>query len=93
MSEKSKKKPRRVVEKEVKETGVALDIPREIYEKFLDEIQRGEHKFCTPFMIAQRYGVKISVAKRMLKEASRRGLLVLYSPGRRVPIYIPKTGS
>lgn len=93
MSEKTKKKPRKAEEKEVKETSTLLDMPMDIYEKFINELKKGEFKFCTPFMVAQKYGVKISVAKRMLREAHRRGLLILYSPGRRVPIYVPKTGS
>jgi len=48
-------------------------------------------KYITPFLMYQKYGIKISEAKRMLRKFHEEGILTLYSGGRRVPIYIPKS--
>ncbi|MEM4624184.1 MAG: 30S ribosomal protein S25e, partial [Thermosphaera sp.] len=39
--------------------------------------------------LANQLNIKISVARRILREAERKGILTLYSGGRRTPIYIP----
>jgi len=80
-----KPKTRRKVEKEAVE--LPIDIPVDVYEKFINDIEKSEQKVYTPYTIAQQYSIKISTARKMLREAVKRGVLKLYSGGR-TPIYI-----
>lgn len=89
MSSKKREKPvKKTVEKHL---DLPIDIPRETYEKFVSEVGKGGERYYTPYVLAQRYGLKISVAKKILRTAYKQGLIKLYSSGRRSPIYIPKT--
>lgn len=45
-------------------------------------------KFYTPYMLAQAYNLKIGVARRVLRRGVELGLLKLYSPDRRSPIFV-----
>ena len=40
-------------------------------------------------MLAQEMSIRLSDAKRALREAVKKGILKLYSSGRRTTIYIP----
>ena len=53
------------------------------------EVERGNVKYYTPYTLAQAFNIKISDAKKVLREATRLGILKLYSGGRRAPIYVP----
>ena len=46
-------------------------------------------KYITPYMASEKFGVPISTAKRLLRLLEAEGLIKLYSPGRRSPIYVP----
>ncbi|MEM0002353.1 MAG: 30S ribosomal protein S25e [Desulfurococcus sp.] len=46
-------------------------------------------KYYTPYILAQELNIRVSVARKILREAERRGILKLYSGGRRAPIYVP----
>ncbi|MEM0355579.1 MAG: 30S ribosomal protein S25e [Desulfurococcaceae archaeon] len=88
MSSKRKEKvSKKTVEKQLV---VPIDIPRETYEKFVNEVSKGGDKYYTPYSLAQKYGIKISIAKKILRTAYQQGLIELYSPGRRSPIYVPR---
>lgn len=50
-------------------------------------------KFLTPYMVAEKYGIQLGAAKKILRYLAERGVLKLYSPGRRVPIYVPASKS
>ncbi len=50
-------------------------------------------KFLTPYMVSERYGIQLGAAKKILRHLAERGILKLYSPGRRVPIYVPASRS
>lgn len=49
-------------------------------------------KYVTPYVLSSRLGIKISRAKRVLRELESRGLLVAVDKNSRVPIYAPATG-
>jgi small subunit ribosomal protein S25e len=61
----------------------------ELVKKVESEVSKGGVKYYTPYTLAQALNVKISTAKRVLKEAVKRGILKLYSGGRRSPIFVP----
>lgn len=69
---------------------VAHDVvlPAGLLERARRELARG--KFHTPYRVAQRYNVSISVARRILNILEKEGVLVRYSGTRRTPIYVPK---
>lgn len=60
-----------------------------LVEKVRSEVEKGAVKYYTPYTLAQALGIKISDAKKVLREATRLGILKLYSGGRRSPIYVP----
>ncbi|MFN4046328.1 MAG: hypothetical protein ACK4H7_03200 [Acidilobaceae archaeon] len=68
------------------ETGLAPDL----IEKARREVVK--EKYLTPFRVAQKYGIKVSTARRLLKILAGEGVITLHSSGRRAPIYVPKTG-
>jgi len=47
-------------------------------------------RYITPFKLAQRYGISIGLAKKILKKLEEEGILIRYSGTRRSPIYVPK---
>ena len=48
--------------------------------------------YLTPYLVHSKYGVSMTTARRILRELEKRGVLELYSPGRRSPIYVPASG-
>ena len=54
-------------------------------EAFLEELRK--MKVITPYAIASRYNLRLSVAKHMLRELERRGLLELIAASRYTRIY------
>lgn len=64
-----------------------IDLTPELMKRFERELKRGSFNVLTPYTLAQAYSIRISVAKKLLREAAKRGLVVLYSGGR-TPIYI-----
>jgi len=54
-------------------------------EAFLEELKK--MKVITPYAIASRYNLRLSVAKQMLRELERRGLLELIAASRYTRIY------
>jgi len=67
---------------------IPLDVPRELYDKLVNDVKRGAFKVLTPYSLAKEYNVKVSVARKLLKVAAKAGILKLYSGGRRSPIYV-----
>ena len=63
-------------------------LPEGLLAKARRELARG--RYYTPFKVAQRYGVTITVARKILKILEEEGVLVRYSGTRRSPIYVPK---
>jgi small subunit ribosomal protein S25e len=56
-------------------------------DKILGEIKK--MKAVTPFVIASRFNVRLSVAKDMLDELAQRGVLEYISSGKNLKIYKP----
>ncbi|MEZ0346449.1 MAG: 30S ribosomal protein S25e [Infirmifilum sp.] len=46
-------------------------------------------KYLTPYILASRLGLKLSRAKRVLRDLEARGILVAVDKNSRVPIYAP----
>jgi small subunit ribosomal protein S25e len=63
-------------------------VPKELIERAKRDLRRESH--LTPFRLAQRYDVTISVAKKILKILEEEGLIVRVGGTRRSPIYVPK---
>jgi small subunit ribosomal protein S25e len=61
----------------------------DIVSKIESEVSKGTVKYYTPHTLAQALNIKISAAKRALREATKRGILRLFSGGRRSPIFVP----
>lgn len=53
------------------------------------EVEKGQVKYYTPFTLAQAYDIKVSDAKKVLREGVRLGILKVYSGGRRSVIFVP----
>lgn len=45
--------------------------------------------YVTPFTLSTRLGVKISLAKRLLRTLEKEGKVRLVAPSRRDPLYVP----
>ena len=63
--------------------------PRELIEKVKRDVRRGQFSYLTPYLLSERYTITISTAKKVLKELVAEGVITLYSPGRRSPLYAP----
>lgn len=85
---------------ETKEAGEApkisiasqIDLTPELIKRFERDLKRGAFNVLTPYTLAQTYNIRISVAKKLLREAASKKLLILYSGGR-TPIYIKASTS
>jgi small subunit ribosomal protein S25e len=90
--EKKARKPVKV--EEVKESHlmamVETGLPSDLINKARVELVK--EKFLTPFRVAQRYGVKISTARRLLRILAEEGLLVLVAGNRRSRVYVARKG-
>ncbi len=65
-------------------------LPEQLYKRIAREIQR--EPFVTPYMLAEKYNMTVSLAKRVLRRLEAEGLVKLYAKSRRAPIYVPTGG-
>jgi ribosomal protein S25 len=79
-----KAKPRSITEQALLDVAV----PEDLYKRSSREIKSME--YITPFTLSQKLGVSISTSKKIIRRLSNEGLLILYSPGRRSPVYVRK---
>lgn len=70
---------------EKKIAGVTPPNPRD--EKVIREIQK--MRVLTPYTIASRFNIRLSVAKDFLEELHRQGVITHVSNGRHIKIYRP----
>ncbi len=75
----------------VQKTTYDVTLPEELYKKAKREVLN--EKAITPFTLAQKLGISISASKRILRRLESEGIVKLYSPGKRCPIYIPVKSS
>lgn len=64
-----------------------VEVTEDMIKRLERDVRRGVFKILTPYTVAQAYGIKISVAKKLLREAEKRGIIVLYSGGR-TPVFV-----
>ncbi len=64
-----------------------IELSKDVMKRLERDLKRGTFEVLTPYTLAQAYNIRISTAKKALREAAGKGLLVLYSGGR-TPIYI-----
>ncbi len=81
------KKKKRRGKKEEKIEDLPMEISSDLFNRFINDLNKNEYQALTPYTVSQIYDIKISLARKMLREAAKRGLLKLYSGGR-TPIYI-----
>ncbi|KSW12236.1 hypothetical protein CF15_05645 [Pyrodictium occultum] len=65
-------------------------IPESLYKRISREIRR--EKYVTPYMLSEKYDMTVSLAKQVLRRLEKEGIVELYAPNRRAPIYIVKEG-
>ncbi len=84
--EKEKEQQRRQQVEEKRQSKVLV-----IDSKLLEEIKRDVLKMdcVTPFVIASKYGLKMSTAINVLRTLRDRGILYLVSKGHRTEVYVP----
>jgi len=72
-------------ERERKSGGIFLPDPRS--EKVVNEIKK--MKTLTPFSVASRFNLRLSVAKDLLEELEQKGVIQFVSRSRNLKIYTP----
>ena len=89
MSKEVGKKPgKQPKAKEEKKQTSAFDASPELISRVKKDLSK--LNYVTPYKVANSYNVALSTARRILKELEKEGVLVLYSPSRRNPVYILK---
>lgn len=82
--EKEKKERERKYEMKLDSRGV---LTQASVDQMVGEITK--MPYITPYVVATKFGLKISRAKRILKRLAEEGVLAVYDYNRRVPIYVP----
>ncbi len=86
MEKEKEQKEKQKAAEERKQTKVLL-----VDEKLFEEIKRDVMKMdcVTPYIIASKYGLKMSTALHILRALRDQGVLYLVSKGHRTEIYVP----
>jgi len=71
----------------IQKTTYEVTLPEDLYRRAKREVLN--EKAVTPFTLAQKLGISISASKRILKRLEDEGVVKLYSPGKRCPVYVP----
>ena len=66
-----------------------VEISSEVVKKFERDLKKGAFTVITPYVLASSYNIRVSVAKKVLRELESKGLVILYSGGRN-PIYVSR---
>jgi small subunit ribosomal protein S25e len=85
MKEKKAKEEKKEEKKEKKISSPLL--PLEVVKQLENELNN--IKCLTPYVLASKFGLKIGVAKNVLKELESRGILKCVARGSRISIYTP----
>jgi len=70
------------------EEEIIVELTPRLIERAKRELVR--EKWLTPYKVAQRYGITVSLARKLLRELEAQGVLVLFSANRRAPVYLPR---
>ncbi|MEM1575061.1 MAG: hypothetical protein QXF09_02660 [Nitrososphaerota archaeon] len=60
--------------------------PKEELNKFISS-----SKIITPYMVAEKFNIKLSIAKQILKDLVNEGILSIIGGDNRIRIYVPVT--
>lgn len=82
------KRPGRELAEEKTTRASIYEFSDEFVKRIVADMEKKGVKFYTPYALAQAYNLKIGVAKRVLRRGVELGLLKLYSPDRRSPIFV-----
>ena len=75
------------IRKSISKAKLDVTLPENLVNKIANDVKKS--KYVTPFTLSEKYEIKISTAKKILKILEMRGILKLYSSGSRTPIYVP----
>ncbi len=64
-------------------------VPEELLKRAEKEFPK--ESYWTPYKAAQKYGLTLSTARKLLKMLEEKGVLSLYTPNKRSPVYVPKS--
>jgi len=80
---------KKMIEERKESRGVTLRVVAEA--NVVDQAQKvvRHMNFVTPTALAEKMGVSVGLAKRILRDLETRGVLKLYAKNRRVQIYVP----
>lgn len=89
--EKRARKTSKEKKEEKKKVEMTLDAKGELTQVSVDAIVKEirKMKYVTPYIVASRFGIKMSRAKKVLRSLAEQGLLEAYDMNHRVPIYVP----
>ncbi len=62
-------------------------VPEQLYKRIAREVVK--EKFVTPYMIASKYNMTVTLAKQVLRRLVKEGILVEVLHNRRASIYVP----
>lgn len=91
--EKQQQQPQRGKREAKKEEAPAKRTIQALDEKVFQAIAKDVQamKAVTPYEVASKYGIKISMAYKVLRSLRDRGDLVLVSKGHRTEVYVPRS--
>ncbi len=89
--EKKARKTSKSKKEEKKKVEMTLNAQGELTQVSIDAIAKDvkKMKYVTPYLIASKFGIKISRAKKVLKTLEEQGIVAAYDLNHRVPIYVP----
>ncbi len=70
-----------------KEREYTAFVPEKLYQRIRRAIVH--EKYVTPYQLAEKYNMTISLAKKVLRRLEKEGVVKLYAYNRRAAIYLP----
>lgn len=75
----------KAVEETTKKT--VLTVSAELYQQIQNDLAKVD--YITTYMVASKYGLKMSVASKVLEDLVKKGELAVVSKGHRMALYMP----
>ncbi|MEN2999150.1 MAG: hypothetical protein ABDH61_01025 [Acidilobaceae archaeon] len=85
---KAKKQEKVELKPEYLQAQLETNLSQEILTKAKAELPK--EKYVTPYKVAQKYGIKVSAAKRLMKILASEEVLARSGGNRRTPIFSPR---
>lgn len=91
LEKRARREGREKKKEDKKKVEMKLNAQGELTQVSIDHIVKDikKMKYITPYVLASRFGIKISRAKRVLRELEAKGIVKAYDKNHRTPIYIP----